>query len=377
MSGTMMRRRMTSVTAVGAVGLAVALALSSCGSGGSGGSDGAAGTTGPGGSGGSGGSGAHYPLTIENCGYEMTFDRAPEKVVVMQGASVGEAETLIELGLEDRIMLSAQEYGASDIPGMAEKVSALPDDGLTLNDAMDIPAEQILSRQPDLVLSTYSGGFDEKQGFASRETLQKAGAESIVTTPNCSYGKTANITQEEKDAFTNGSVQDSLDYITMMGKIFDVEDRADQLVTELRSKLDSVQEAVQGKERKSILIAFPSMSVMNANGLPAVFSGGIYDSVIEQAGGTPSFPGQPGLTATLSPEQMQAADVDLLVVGSWNSGTMDMDAEAQKIFRANPGWSASKNRNYVVASDGVYFGPASIYGVEKIAHAAHPDAFPG
>ncbi|WP_297006752.1 ABC transporter substrate-binding protein [uncultured Corynebacterium sp.] len=364
----------TTVSAVSAVGLAVALALSSCGGGGDSGGDDVVGATTPGNS----ASGeTNYPLTVENCGYEMTFDRAPEKVVVMQGASVGEAETLIELGLEDRIMLSAQEYGASDIPGMAEKVSALPDDGLTLNDAMDIPAEQILSRQPDLVLSTYSGGFDEKQGFASRETLQSAGTNSIVTTPNCSYGKTANITQEEKDAFADGSVQDSLDYITMMGRIFDVEDRAEQLVAELRSKLDTVRQAVSGKDRKNILIAFPSMSVMNANGLPAVFSGGIYDSVIGEAGGTPSFPGQPGLTATLSPEQLQAADVDLLVVGSWNSGTMDMDAEAQKIFRANPGWSASKTGNYVVASDGVYFGPASIYGVEKIAHAAHPDAFAG
>ncbi|MDN5721509.1 ABC transporter substrate-binding protein [Corynebacterium sp.] len=361
-----------SALAVAATGLVVMLGLTACGGDDNGGASNA---TGPNSSAGEGQNGDHYPLMIDNCGYQMTFDKAPEKVVIMQGASVGEAETLIELGLEDRIEVSAQQYGASDIPGMAEKVDSLPDDGLNLNDAMDIPAEQVLSRQPDLVLSTYSGGFDEKQGFASRETLENAGINSIVTPPNCSYGKTANITPQEKEAFTNGSVQDSLDYISLIGQIFDVEDKADQLINDLQGKLDAVQTAVQGKEPQKVLIAFPSMAAMNSNGLPAVFSGGIYDSVITEAGGTPSFPGEPGLTATLSPEQMQAADVDLLVVGSWNSGDMDIDAEAQKIFDANPGWEASKNKNYVVASDGVYYGPASVYGVEKIAHAAHPDAF--
>ena len=70
-----------------------------------------------------------YPLTIDNCGYKQTFTKPPQRVLLMQGASVGEAETLIHLGLDDSVIANTQYYGVSDTPGMAEKVDALPRGG--------------------------------------------------------------------------------------------------------------------------------------------------------------------------------------------------------------------------------------------------------
>ena len=41
-----------------------------------------------------------YPLTIENCGKEVTFEKAPERTVALGQNS---AEILLLLGLEDRM----------------------------------------------------------------------------------------------------------------------------------------------------------------------------------------------------------------------------------------------------------------------------------
>ncbi|MGA9871937.1 MAG: ABC transporter substrate-binding protein [Rhodococcus sp. (in: high G+C Gram-positive bacteria)] len=316
-----------------------------------------------------------YPLTINNCGYEQTFTRPPQRVLLMQGASVGEAETLIHLGLEGSVIANTQYYGISDTPGMAEKVDALPKGGIELNAAFDVPAEQTLALKPDLVISTFSGGFDSNFGFASREVLADAGINSLVNPVNCSYGKTDNVTPEEEATYENGSVDSSLEFIDLIGQIFDVENRAETVSSELRDRIDTVESAVADEPKKKMLIAFPDMAVMNANGLPAVFSGNIYDSVIESAGGEPVFKdGGWGLTSSLSAEQLAAADVETLVIGAYRPNE-DLDAEAAKLFAAYPQWRAAQNNSYVKVSDGIYLGPANADAIDKIARVAHPDAF--
>lgn len=316
-----------------------------------------------------------YPVTVDNCGFRQTFERPPSRVLLLQGASVGEAETFVSLGLEDTIAANTQYYGISDIPGMAEKVDALPKGDLTLNDAADVPAEQALALRPDLVVSTWSGGFDSRFGFASREMLAQAGIRTLVNPVNCAYGKPENVTPAEEQTYRSGSTESSLEFIELIGEVFGVQDRATDLTDRLRDRIEAVKSAVAGRAPKRMLIAFPDMSVMNANGLPAVFSGTIYDSVARAAGGEPSFPdGGWDLTGNLSAEQLAAAQVDVLVVGAYRPGE-DLDAEAAKLFAAYPQWNASKNKTYVKVSDGIYLGPANADAIEKIAHVAHPDAF--
>ncbi|WP_028477833.1 ABC transporter substrate-binding protein [Nocardia sp. CNY236] len=316
-----------------------------------------------------------YPVTVDNCGFQQTFESPPQRVMVLQGASVGEVETFISLGLEATILANTQQYGVSDIPGMADKVDALPRGALTLNRAGDVPAEQALALRPDLVVSTWSGGFDPKYGFASRDMLHEAGIRTLVNPVNCAYGKPHDITPAEEQAYRNGSVESSFEFLTLIGEVFAVTDRADRVATELRARIDSVRDAVAGRPPKRMLIAFPGMSSMNAGGLPAIFSGNIYDSVVRAAGGEPTFPdGGWELTGNLSAEQLANAEVDVLIIGAL-SADEDLDAEAAKLFAAYPHWNASKNNTYAKVSDGIYLGPANADAIEKIARVAHPSAF--
>ncbi|MEY9935517.1 iron complex transport system substrate-binding protein [Catenulispora sp. GP43] len=307
-----------------------------------------------------------YPLTIDNCGRKITFQKAPSRVLILNGTSVGEVESFVMLGLDKTILADAQHYGVSDDPDMVAKIDALPTGGLTMNKNFDVPAEQVLAAKPDLVVSTWAGGFDAKNGMATREQLAAAGINSLVNPTNCAMGD-PNATDAEKKALAGQGIDASFDFMTLLGQIFDVQQRAADQVAQLRARIDAVEKSNPGTAARKVLIAYPGMSMMNANGLPAVMTGGIYDKVIAAAGGVNSFAGKGSdTTRTLNAEQLAAADVDVLVVGEFTPNEKP-DQEAAKLFAAYPQWNASKTKTYAVVSDGVYLGPMNAWAVEKIA----------
>ncbi|GAA1302035.1 ABC transporter substrate-binding protein [Saccharothrix xinjiangensis] len=316
-----------------------------------------------------------YPLTIDNCGREVTFDRPPERVLIMNGVSVGEVQTYVLLGLQDRVVANAQRVVVSDDPTMVAEVAKLPTGGAEWNKNFDVPAEKVLELGPDLVVSTWSGGFDAESGFATREQLADAGIDSYVNPVDCAYGAT-NPSAADQAAYDRQSIESTFDFITQTGVIFDRQREAADLVTRLEDRIAAVRDRVAGKDRKKVLLTYPGMAMMSTNNLPAVFSGGIYDDVIEAAGGENAFPSDepnPELTSNLNAEALASADVDVLVIGLSDPSEADeADQLADRLFRQYPQWEASKTRIYATVADGAFLGPANAYAVEKIADAAHP-----
>lgn len=315
-----------------------------------------------------------YPITIDNCGVPVVFEAAPRRVLLLNGTSVAEVESMLALGLGDRVVANAQSYGVSDEPGMTDRIAALPTGGLTLNQQFEVPAEQVLAAGADLVISTWSGGFSAETGSATRQQLAAAGTETLVNPVNCAMGK-ADPTVAEQAANAQASPTSSLEFLVLLGQIFDVQARAYTVAGELGGRIKAVSTAVAGRPAKKMLIVFPGMSMMNDNGLPAVLTGGIYDQVVAAAGGVSSFPGEKSdFTRTINAEQLAAAEVDLLVIGAFIPDEK-LDEDAQRLFDAFPQWAASRNRAYVKVSDGVYLGTTNAWAIEKIAKVAHPDRF--
>ena len=312
-----------------------------------------------------------YPFTIDNCGQKVTFTKPPSRVLIMNGSSVAEVESMIALGLQKSIVANAQSYGVSDIPGMVAAIKKIPTGGLTLNKNYDVPAEQTLSLRPDLVLSTWYGGFDAKSGFASRQELAQAGINSLVTPLQCALGNPSPTAAEQK-AYDSASIESTYQYLTLLGKIFNRQAKAAAVIASLKERIGAVEKRVAGKDRPHILVAFPDMAMMNANGVPAVFAGGVYDSVVDAAGGVNSFKGASvKAMQQLNKEALAAADVDVLVVGSFKPNE-SLQAEADALFREFPQWHASKTRTWVGVHDGFYVGPADAWAIAKIAKVAHP-----
>ncbi|MEU0069846.1 ABC transporter substrate-binding protein [Streptomyces sp. NPDC006332] len=302
-----------------------------------------------------------YPVTLDNCGRSETFEKVPSRVVVMNGASVAEVSTLLALGLQDKIVANQQSYGMSEVAGRARAIKALPTGGIKLNEAYDIPREAMLGLRPDLVLSVTTYGFEEKNGFATREQLEQVGANSYVSPQGCA------------DDPSRMTVADSYQLLRDMGKIFNVGDRAEKLIAASEKKIAAVSEKVRGKKRPKVMVLFSNMS-MGGNDFSSVFSKGIVNDILAKAGGSNAFESASGTTfADLSKEKVAATDVDALVVLSYNDP--NPAAYAKKLLKEFPQWPAAKNTTYVTLSDSMYLGPSNDLAVEKIARLLHPDAF--
>ncbi|NNN31114.1 ABC transporter substrate-binding protein [Streptomyces sp. S3(2020)] len=301
-----------------------------------------------------------YPVTLDNCGQKETFKKAPSRVVVMNGASVAEVSTLLALGLGDKIVANQQTYGMSEVVGRAAAIKKLPTGDVKLNDAYDIPREAMLGLRPDLVLSTTSYGFDEKNGFATRDQLKDVGANSYVSPQGCDQD-TSKMT-----------IADSYQLLRDMGKVFNVSDKAEKLIAASEKNITAVSAKVKGEKQPKVMVLFSNMS-MGGNDFSSVVAKGIYNDILAKAGGSNAFENASKTSfADLSKEKVAATDVDALVVIAYNDP--NPAAYAKKLLKEFPQWPAAKNNTYVTLSDSMYLGPSNDLAVEKVAKMLHPDA---
>jgi iron complex transport system substrate-binding protein len=107
----------------------------------------------------------------------MTFEKAPSRVLLLNGASVGEVESFVTLGIQDRIVANSQSYGVSDDPSMVDKVKAVPTGGLKLNENFEVPREQVLALKPDLLRAGLRGtvGTVDRGDEARRDPAEGGG----------------------------------------------------------------------------------------------------------------------------------------------------------------------------------------------------------
>lgn len=306
-----------------------------------------------------------YPLTIENCGKTYTYTKPPSRVVVMSGGSVAEVSSLLALGLGDRIVANAQSYGASDEPGRAEAIAALPTGGVKKNEMMDIPREAMLAQRPDFVMSTYGGGFAADSGFATRDDLAAVGANTYVPRATCGGPGSVDGTQ---------TIEDSYAVLRDLGRIFDVGDRAEQLIAASRKQIGEVASKVSGQQsRPKVMLIIPGMNMGSAE-FSSIGANGIWNDIIGKAGGVNAFDGTTKeLFANLSKERVAAAQVDAVIIVDYLNP--DPAADAAKLFARFPQWEAAENNTFVVLSDSVYLGPNNATGVDRLARLLHPQAF--
>jgi len=302
-----------------------------------------------------------YPVTLESCGVSEKFTGEPGRVVVMNGASVAEVSTLLALGVGDRIVANQQTYGMSEVAGRADAIEKLPTGDVELNDAYDIPREAMIGLRPDLVLSTTSYGFDEKNGFATREQLKQVGAHTYVSPQGCDQD-TSKMT-----------IADSYTLLRDLGKVFGRSARAEKIVAASERHIDEVSARVEGEKRPEVMVLFSNMA-MGGNDFSSVVAKGIYNDILAEAGGSNAFENASATSfADLSKEKVAATDVDALVVIGYNDP--DPAAYAEKLLKEFPQWPAARNNTYVALSDSMYLGPSNDLAVEKIAKVLHPDRF--
>lgn len=299
--------------------------------------------------------GRGYPVTVENCGRELTFQSAPASVV---GLSPSQTELLVELGLADRLVGQAQVAHHE----LDEDITAQLTDVPVLSEEAPPAREDLLGAAPDFVYSPTDYEFTAEQGFASIEQLAGAGAEAYTATGGCSDRRAA------------GTVDDLFTDIADLGLVFSVTERAEELSEQGRARLEEVADTVEGADRPSVAQLYVEGTTLSAIG------GGVEYDIIDRAGGDNVFErDEPAFAeffaAVVTPEEITSRDPEVIVF-SVN------DAEHEAATRAYlaetfPDVSAvARDRLVAVPNSDLFPGTlGNIDAVERIAAELHPDLF--
>lgn len=291
---------------------------------------------------------AQYPVTIENCGNTLTFDRAPERVVSLYSVTT---ELLLSLGLENRIVAAAN-FGEVLPDALQETYQALN----LVGDSFVIPREVTLSYEPDLVMDNQPDWFySSENGFATVEDITGAGAQIYTITAKCDSGR------------LDATFEDNYTDLRNMGKIFGVEERAEALINEMKTTIDVVKEKITGQTP-------PKVMIYDAGEGPlGIFGAGSYGFVLELSGGINAFADLPETYSQVSIEEVAARDIDVIIVAEYD-GTGE--ARAEFIRQTFPNMAAVKNNRIAIIDYGLINpGVRNHLGVEAFAKALFPEAF--
>lgn len=299
-------------------------------------------------------SGSHEKVSIENCGKQVSFDSTPERAVSMMPT---QTELMLRLGLHDKTVGQAQTK-VSPLPhDLAEQGSDIP----VLSTDAPPSREELLAAKPDLVLSPTSYEFTAEQGFASTDQLRENGAEAYIATGGC---KERRNTAQVADVFTD---------ITNIGRIMNVPDEAERLVSDGRHRLAAVEERIAGKDQPTVAQLFVEGTSLAAIGA------GVEADIIKSAGGKNVFdPKAPEFAhffaAGINPEEVIKRKPDVIVFGVTNPQQEETTrAYLRKTF---PDVPAVKNDRLIpVQESDLHPGTlGNIRAVEKISEQLYPNA---
>jgi iron complex transport system substrate-binding protein len=186
-----------------------------------------------------------YPLTIENCGREVTFEKAPEKIVSL---GQGMTEILFSLGLADRIVGTAVWVGPV-LPQYAEanaKIKRLADN--------DPSFESVVGQEPDLVAAEFEWHVGTQGSVGKREQFDGFGINTYVAPADCVAKINTNGGDGvRKELFTMQLIYQQIEELS---EIFDVEDRGNALVADLRKREADAVSSISGLAGKNLPVVF-------------------------------------------------------------------------------------------------------------------------
>lgn len=261
-----------------------------------------------------------YPVTLDNCGTEVTLDAPPERVVTIKSSTT---ELVAALGAADRLVGTAFSDGPApddlaaslaDVPELSEQVPG---------------QEALLEAAPDLVLGGWESNFSA-DGAGERDALAALGIATYVAPSACKEPG------YQPDPLTFDLV---MAQIREAGALLGAPDAAEQVVAEQQAVLDAVEP----------LDGVTALWWSSGEDSPYVGAGiGAPQMILGAAGLDNVFADVHDTWTSVGWEQVVDADPDVLVLvdAAWNTA-----ADKKAALAANPATAqleAVREERYVV-----------------------------
>lgn len=265
--------------------------------------------------------GAYEPVTIVNGEREITFTKMPQKVLC---ANLYAAENMVMLGLGDRVVgrIAPANPAERPLPELEDEFAAIPE--------VEKSHENAVALGTDLVIGQVSA-FKES-AWGSYDQLESKGIQCLTIT--------GTIVSDE-------TVEHIYTDIENLGKIFKVEDRAEELIEDIRSQIEETQKAVSSvpeneKPKVFVLDTFKGNEIYTT-------SKGLQSNLIELAGGINCTRNMDEARwFNTSVETLVETNPDWIIINDYGAQTVD---EKKEFLDTNPALSeipAVKNKKYLV-----------------------------
>lgn len=298
-----------------------------------------------------------YPVTVSSCGTPVTFTAAPKRPVV---SSSNMAQTIIDLGLADRFV------GYGTMQGIEHHLDATPATialirKRTLN-PNSVTLEQLLGVDADFYYAGWRYGFVAGTPVSPPE-LAKLGVKTYALAESCiRIGRRAPISMETVYADT-----------LALGKIFNVEARAQKLVADQRRQVKAITDRTS-KAKKVYRVMYcggcysdAAPTVIGAEGMPKL--------LMKLAGGRNIFDDIPDSYVKASWEAIIARDPEWIIISDDR-----IPAERTIAYLTSSpvlrNVTAIRKRQFVL----MHYAERSpstrnVQALERLAKAMHPDLF--
>jgi iron complex transport system substrate-binding protein len=295
-----------------------------------------------------------YPVTIRSCNRDVTFAGPPQRAI---SNDVNLTGMMIALGLKDRMAGYTGVSGWNT--GTAELKQAL---GTLPELSKEYPSvETLVGANADFYFAGWNYGM-KVGGDLTPATLAPLGIKVYELTESCAHVM-------KRPPASLGDVYRDL---ANLGKIFDVENRADTLIKDMQTKIQALASKAAGDGKPVSVFVYDS-------GEDRPFTAGreaIPTALIAAAGGRNVMDDLDDSWTRVNWETVVARNPQAIVIVDYGSVTA---AQKEAFLRNNPALNqmdAVKNNRFIVLPyDDATPGVANVRAIATIAKGLHPAAF--
>lgn len=286
-----------------------------------------------------------YPITIRSCDREVIFEEPPSRAV---SNDVNLTEMMLVLGLTNRMIGYTGISGWKTLDDtIREGVKELPEL------SSRYPSKEVLvGANTDFWFAGWNYGM-KVGGDVTPETLAPFDINVYELTESC-------IFVTERDSIT---INDMFIDIINLGKIFDVEDKAQSLVNQWQQELDSLLSKIEHQQDPLRVFVFDS-------GEDTPFTSGRFampNALIEYAGGMNIMNDVDASWTRVSWESVVERNPEVIIIIDYGEISAEQKIDFLKSSPALKNINAVKNDRFVVL-DYVEAtpGPRNIQAIEKL-----------
>lgn len=289
-----------------------------------------------------------YPLTIHSCNREVTFQQAPKHAV---SHDINMTQMMLALGLKSKM---AGYSGVSGWKSVTPEMQSLLD-GLPELAAKYPSVETLLNANVDFFFAGWDYGM-RVGGDLTPQTLQPLGINVYELTESCAFVM-------KRPAAT---LDDTYNDLRNLGKIFDVQDRANALIADMQNQVADI--------RKNLPAEKPRVFLYDSGEDRAMTSGrlGMPQALIDAAGGRNILDDVEASWTRVNWETVVERNPQVIVIVDYSEITAEQKIEFLLKNKALQSVDAIKNQRFIVipyvqATPGI----DNVLAVETLAKGFH------